>query len=79
MRGTALGRSDFPVVRRAEERLAILEMRGNLDRIGLATLPGHPLRLAYASLRIYHYILEWTIRGRLGLKARRRATSAPTA
>ena len=67
MRGPKLGQADFPVIRRAEERLAVLEMRGNLDRIGLATLPSRPVRLAYGSLRVYHYILEWTIRGRLGL------------
>src|SRR5438093_13597778 len=55
MRGTAPGRSDFPAIRRA------------VDKIGLATLPGRPLRLAYGSLRVYQYILEWTIRGSLGL------------
>src|SRR4051794_29942925 len=40
MRAPNLGQADFLVIRRGEERLAILEVRRNLDRIGLANFPG---------------------------------------
>jgi hypothetical protein len=48
-----------PLIRRGEERLALLEMRESLDKVGLAQhLPGRPLRLAFGTLRIFLYAFD---------------------
>lgn len=53
------GRRTSPLIRRGEERLALLEMRESLDKVGLAQhLPGRPLRLAFGTLRIFLYAFD---------------------